>query len=657
MTSDKLTHALQYAAMGIRVFPLWPNTKIPALDAWQHKSTTDAHKIRAWWENNPNYNIGVATGNGVIAIDADVKHGRPGLVSLDALDLELLPTTFRAITPSGGSHTLLKVDRAISNRADTIDGYPGIDIRGENGYIVGIGSTTPEGAYTAANQAPIATAPADLYDVLGKRPQHQKHTDNPIVDLDTDANVTKATRWLTTSAPKAIEGEGGDHATFQVAAMLRDFGLSQAVALDLMFEHWNENQEPPWAPEELALKVQNAFTYATGSWGGKTAAADFDTVDDADDIANLDIGTPPTKEAIAQAAGKAPSKALQMRSLKDVNERAKAAPSPYLVKGLFDQGTFSVLYGPPKAAKTFLALDIAGAIAAGVPWQGMRTAQGTVLYFAMEGGGGINRRVEAMRLHRQLDFDAPLFLHAGAIDLRSSKDGADAIIRAARQCAQDANQPTRLIVIDTLARAFGGGNENEGPDMGAFIANIDRIRQFTGATVLVVHHTPKATPDILRGHGSLLGAIDTAFRISEDKQVIVAAQRDLEAIDDLPPFSLVDVEIDGAPDEDGLPPHSAGVAFIDVSEFDDGAMLSEEEHAFLDVFRMLAERADLEGRGGVVTTQEWHVAYLDTLSAGSGEGEGAARSQSKMKRLRQALEAAKAVKRKGRGDYVLGRDA
>ena len=48
-----------------------------------------------------------------------------------------------------------------------------------------------------------------------------------------------------------------------------------------------------------------------------------------------------------------------------------------------------------------------------------------------------------------------------------------------------------MVVIDTLARCFGGNDENDARDMGAFIEGCDVIKQKTGATVLVVHHSGK----------------------------------------------------------------------------------------------------------------------------------------------------------------------
>lgn len=653
MTLTKHQHALRYAANGIRVFPLWPGTKIPALSAWQHAATTDVGKIDNWWGENPHYNIGVATGRGIIAIDADVKKGKPGLQSLEALDLEILPATFRAATPSGGSHTLLKVDRAIANRADTVDGYPGIDIRGENGYIVGIGSTTPEGEYALLVDQPIATAPDALYEALGKRPNHQAHTDTPVVDLDTPVNISKATTWLTLRAPQAIEGEGGDQNTFQTAAMLRDFGLSQAIALDLMLEHWNEQKaEPPWQPDELALKVQNAFTYATGSWGGKTAAADFDTVDDLD-LRTLDIGTPPSKEAIAAAQGKQPPKRWRIVSLDTAADRVNTIAQTPLIDGIMNQDSFVVVYGKSGTAKTFNVLDMAGAIASGRDWCGRETVQGVVLYVAAEGTGGIEKRLAALKKHRDLPDGTPLYLCPVQVNLGTTEDDARAIARFGLQLAEKHNLPFMLTIIDTLAQSMGGGDENSTQDMSKFVDRVSLIRQLTKAATLVVHHTGKDESKGSRGSTALRGALDTEIFVSTDGELTTTKQRDLELLKDPILFKLVDVDL--GEDPNGRAIHSAGVEYVDVSEFDAPAVLNEDELALFEVFKRLADASDLEGRGGVVAWHEWLFAFYRSLDAGWVEGGKPPCSKRHVYNLVQAIIGAKYVKRKSREVYERGR--
>jgi hypothetical protein len=85
-------------------------------------------------------------------------------------------------------------------------------------------------------------------------------------------------------------------------------------------------------------------------------------------------------------------------------------------------------------------------------------------------------------------------------------------------CAKSAGLSPRIVVIDTLARCFIGGDENSTRDMGLFVHGCDRLREaFPGATVLVVHHTGKDAKRGDRGSTALRAAADTRIQIWEAK--------------------------------------------------------------------------------------------------------------------------------------------
>ena len=101
-------------------------------------SATREHAVLDQWAHDPHYyhaNLGIATGEGVIALDIDPRHH--GISSLTALEhrYDRLPPTKSTITGSGGQHLLFRTDHTIHNRVQ-VGGYPGLDVRGEHGYIV-----------------------------------------------------------------------------------------------------------------------------------------------------------------------------------------------------------------------------------------------------------------------------------------------------------------------------------------------------------------------------------------------------------------------------------------------------------------------------------------------------------------------------------------
>ena len=209
----------------------------------------------------------------------------------------------------------------------------------------------------------------------------------------------------------------------------------------------------------------------------------------------------------------------------------------YLVKGWLDRGASSVLYGESNVGKTFFALDLAMHVAARQHWHGNLVQKkgehhaGPVVYVAGEGGAGIRNRIAAIRTHRGdlwegIDLYDSFYLLPTTLDLCTSTDAAhlaDVLVRVWPK-------PPSLIVIDTLARSMGNGDENTAKDMGAFVRSVDFLREKTGAHVMVIHHSGKDASKGARGSGSLRGAVDTEIELTRDGDTILAEtkkQRDM----------------------------------------------------------------------------------------------------------------------------------
>lgn len=138
---NKIDHARALAAQGFRVFPLIPNDKRPAIERWPDKATTDLATIDRYWRSHPDANIGIATGAGLMVVDVDMKNGKNGYATLIALERRhgTIQSSMTISTPSGGMHLYLRTKASVPNSVDKVG--PGIDIRGEGGYVVGPGST------------------------------------------------------------------------------------------------------------------------------------------------------------------------------------------------------------------------------------------------------------------------------------------------------------------------------------------------------------------------------------------------------------------------------------------------------------------------------------------------------------------------------------
>lgn len=221
----------------------------------------------------------------------------------------------------------------------------------------------------------------------------------------------------------------------------------------------------------------------------------------------------------------------------------------YLVRGWLGAGGLSVLYGPSNSGKTFVAVDLAAHVASGTVWRGHKIKQGPVVYVAAEGGGGIRNRIAAIKEARPDLLEGTEFsLLPTHLDLHQHGD-------AVALCEAMPTEKAALVVIDTMARCMGSGDENSARDVAQFVTNLDALRERTGAHVLVVHHSGKNAEAGARGSSALRAAVDTEIAISEG-QISCAKQRDMEMPDRLF-FSLETVAL--GKDSDGDPVTSAVV--------------------------------------------------------------------------------------------------
>jgi AAA domain len=194
-------------------------------------------------------------------------------------------------------------------------------------------------------------------------------------------------------------------------------------------------------------------------------------------------------------------------------ELAATSSKEWLVYNLLGAGEASAMYGKPGDGKSVLAEDLALHVAAGWPWHGRAVRRGGVLYVALERRQLVVRRAIAFRIKHGVE-DLPFAVIGGVIDFRDSKRTAEYIAELAQQLDAETTEPVVLIVIDTLSRALCGGDENSPRDMGAIINTMGAIQEKSPAHILWVHHMPQ-DGERMRGHGALLGALDTTIHVEK----------------------------------------------------------------------------------------------------------------------------------------------
>ena len=182
----------------------------------------------------------------------------------------------------------------------------------------------------------------------------------------------------------------------------------------------------------------------------------------------------------------------------------------WTIDKLLPAGGLIGMYGRPGSYKSFVALYLSAMIATGNNAFGRSTVAGPVVYIMGEGGSGLKPRLDALTNYYEIDEPDVYFLRS-QLDLRSTEDDAIALVQAVNALGI---KPC-MLVIDTLNRAFAGGDENTSEAMGSFISRCGLIQDQLGCAVMVVHHAGKNEAAGSRGHSSWLGALDAEYELTK----------------------------------------------------------------------------------------------------------------------------------------------
>ncbi len=498
---------LEAAFLGLPVFPCAFN-KTPACSGGFHSATDDFHKIQSLFNRENAVLIGVPTGrrSGFVVIDVDAKAdpASDGRVWLDKSEASL-PRTRRHATRSGGRHLLFRVPDGVELRNTAGRIAPGVDVRAEGGYII----HPPSDGYTVEDDAEPADMPAWLVDAC--RPPAPPPAPALARLPGSEGSGGAYARAALDAECEAIRaaGFGTQEATLN-AASLKIGGLVAGGELvegeargELMAAARSMASQPgrdPWTERSLDTKVRKGL--ADGARNPRTRP-------EPDARADHGSNTPVTVQPPPPVA----PKGLHFLPMDDL---APTLGTAGFVRGLLADGAMSVLYGESGTGKSFVVLDLAMHVALGWPWRGRETEQGGVLYVAAEGGHGMKNRVVALRQHLAPPPGTPFGLVPCPVDLLDPAGDTEPLVALARRAANHFGQPLKLIVVDTLSRAIAGGDENSPQAMGAFVRNIDMIREATGAHVLVVHHSGKDDARGARGHSLLRAAADTELKVTNN---------------------------------------------------------------------------------------------------------------------------------------------
>ncbi|TFV66092.1 UNVERIFIED_ORG: hypothetical protein E4P37_07940 [Bacillus sp. AZ43] len=517
------------------LLPLPPAAKFPPPSGFTgpYGAWPDAAQLSEWAETRLDANLALRLQDGIIGIDVDAYGDKPGAATLADHEARLgaLPATWTITSRDDGVSGIrlyrVPVGLAWPSWLGPTDG--GVEIiRTGHRYAVAPHSIHPEGrpyrwiAATGedADRIPAPDELAELPDawvtgLTGGQAERSRATATNVAEwiagLADDEPDEDVRRIVDGFVAFLASGASGSHR--EMLRVTRELAVAGATGA-------------PGVPTALA-EAEDAFLStrladgastreATGEWDRGLAGAvgylienpvpvlePFDVP--ADLVAAFDrIVSAGHHEKGSRRGERRPKPRLCERVLRRGDLARLPRPEP-LIEDTIDRRTVALLAGYHGTYKSFVALSWAASVATGTEWNGRAARRGRVLYIVGEGAHGIDGRLAAWEEASGTAIaDDDFHTLPVAVQL-ADPNALDEVIGYIEEVG------FTLVVIDTVARAAVGLEENSSKDMGVFIDAADEIRRaMPDGTVLLVHHTGKDKTKV-RGSSAIEAAMDTVY--------------------------------------------------------------------------------------------------------------------------------------------------
>ena len=573
--------------------------KHPRVSNWQHTphwSDEQLKKLEAMGHFNTGYGIVCQIDDefDLLVVDVDERNG--GLEAYDRL-LERVPDVDDAglivKTGSGGGsrHMYFKVRKGAALATKHPD-YNGIDFKSGSGFVVGPGSLHASGnRYKVVYGSPknIKEAPEELVKLLKKPERHRTDPGNRSGDVS-NAYLADMVRHIT----------GFDDYEDWVRVGMALHHASGGTALEV-WDQWS-SQSVKYRPEEMHRKWR--------SFGNSTTPVTMGTlihlaeqcgwrrpVTSLSDVEFEDVSSGVARE------GPLPKRTFRLTRIGELSYKEPV----YLVDEFVEAECLAMIFGDPGCGKSFLAVDLALSVATCTGFHGRKPLTGPVVYLAGEGHNGLMRRIEAWSKEQQVDVkDSPLFLSQSAAQFLD-----DVLVREVDNAIEGVKEKFGspvLIIVDTVARSFGGGDENSTADMNKFVAALDQFRERYACTILLVHHTGHTDKKRARGNMALKGALDAEYRVEKKGDGVVVECTKMKDAPEPPPmhFALMSVELGVG--QDGKPITSAVLRPTGDFSRDVVQKMSENQLLGLSSYQAAVKAVgslDAEGKFAGIHVEQW----------------------------------------------------
>lgn len=605
LTRAPVAVAHSYIAAGIPIFPCREQEsegvdystgeivtfaeKSPFTSDGLKGATKSTRIIDIWFRDRyPNALIGIPTGDslGAWVLDLDrhanedgsIRDGHVWLAEMEAKH-GLLPETARAKTANGGTHVFFRHIDGIRNRAAIA---PGVDTRGQGGYICGPGSVMADGRRYAwidweHDSIPeFADAPDWLVDMVKAKPfvatastytgsSQSTGTNTKYVDRAVDDELSSLA-----STPQGGRNAALNDAAFKIGRLVGGGHLSESDArssLESIAQQWpnfpksrdtikrglkdgmaqprdvpapsygGDDDNTPLVPINRLLETNRLKREALAASGDSVSELDAPAEAPANMDAAQPLNTPPKKRD-----------RFDLTWFDDIEE---GQPKEEFIKKVLGEREFTTVSGLPGTGKSVIVTDMACHVAKGMDWHGRKVRQGLVVYVAAERKKLTERRMMAFRKKHGVT-DVPLLIIGGRLDFTKDLVDAKALMAAVKEAEVAVDMKCVWIIIDTLTRVFGAGDQNASKDMSRFVQSCDEILVGTSAHVTAIHHSAWSGE---RGKGAidLDGAVDASFMVKKEhgKYKLVCDGTNDGEEGDILAFTMESVEI--GIDEEGEP--------------------------------------------------------------------------------------------------------
>ena len=451
--------AAEYVDSGWSVLPVRPDEKRPFMTNWLQYTKIRAPKpmVEAWFNNLTGAGVGVVTGKISNMVVLDVEKDCP--VPIEEL-LKRYPTQMIARSGGGGYHLFYQYpinQPRVSNRVRI---FEGADLRADGGFIVLPPTMHPSGnRYEWIKRGPLGAFPVALLDLQAQ----------PKVSGD---------GWITEALRGVSEG-GRNDTCARLAGYFFKKGMNADIVEALLLD-WNERNEPPMPVNEVRTTIKSIErSHATGE-------SQFTQVQFVDD-------RPPEE--------KKPESSFGVMRLTDYVKGYGGDGVSWLVDEWLPDKSITFLVSPPESYKTWLLLDLAVSVSAGVPFLGkfqVNSPGPTLIIQQEDSHSGLTDRL-ALIVEQKLNAlpklegsewvvpaipDIPIYIHPDRQLRFSDKKVLEEMER------QIASIKPKVVMIDPLYSTTDS-TDNYMADLANRMMVLKTWRDKYGCSFLIAHHSKK----------------------------------------------------------------------------------------------------------------------------------------------------------------------